>query len=84
MLQGPRPKRWPSMETARGLPSSSPRMRRHPGIVGLIAARLKEEFKRPGLRHRLRSLEQGTGSGRSIDGFDMGRMVRAAVEKDCL
>ena len=56
----------------------------HPGIVGLIAARLKEKFKRPAFAISFDPSGKGTGSGRSINGFDMGRMVRAAVEEGLL
>lgn len=52
----------------------------HPGIVGLLAARLKERFKRPAFAIAFDPSGKGTGSGRSINGFDMGHMVRAAVE----
>ena len=60
------------------------RDRWHPGIVGLIAARLKEKFNRPAFAIAFDSSGKGTGSGRSIYGFDMGKMVRAAVEAGLL
>lgn len=56
----------------------------HPGIVGLIAARLKEKFKRPAFAIAFDKSGKGAGSGRSIAGFDMGRLVRAAVEEGLL
>lgn len=56
----------------------------HPGIVGLIAARLKEKFCRPSFAIAFDPSGRGTGSGRSIAGFDMGRMVRAAVDSKIL
>jgi single-stranded-DNA-specific exonuclease len=56
----------------------------HPGIVGLIAARLKEKFRRPAFAIAFDPSGKGTGSGRSISGFDMGRMVRAAVDAGLL
>ncbi|MCB1444915.1 MAG: single-stranded-DNA-specific exonuclease RecJ, partial [Rhizobiaceae bacterium] len=56
----------------------------HPGIVGLIAARLKEKFRRPAFAIAFDPSGRGTGSGRSIAGFDMGRMVRAAVDAGLL
>lgn len=52
----------------------------HPGIVGLIAARIKEKFRRPTFAIAFDLNGRGTGSGRSIAGFDMGKMVRAAVD----
>ena len=56
----------------------------HPGIVGLLAARLKEKFRRPAFAIAFDPSGKGTGSGRSINGFDMGRMVRGAVESGLL
>jgi single-stranded-DNA-specific exonuclease len=56
----------------------------HPGIVGLLAARLKEKFGRPSFAIAFDPNGRGTGSGRSIPGFDMGRMVRAAVDEGIL
>ena len=52
----------------------------HPGIVGLIAARLKERFRRPAFAFTLNADGTATGSGRSVPGVDLGRAVRAAVE----
>ncbi|MET0722698.1 MAG: single-stranded-DNA-specific exonuclease RecJ [Tardiphaga sp.] len=51
----------------------------HPGVVGLIAARLKERFNRPAFAIALEPGGTGTGSGRSIQGVDLGRVVRQAV-----
>ncbi|OCP01078.1 MULTISPECIES: single-stranded-DNA-specific exonuclease RecJ [unclassified Ensifer] len=56
----------------------------HPGIVGLLAARIKEKFRRPTFAIAFDPNGRGTGSGRSINGFDMGKMVRAAVDKGLL
>lgn len=56
----------------------------HPGIVGLLASRLKDRFRRPAFAIAFDSQGKGTGSGRSINGFDMGRMVRNAVEEGLL
>jgi single-stranded-DNA-specific exonuclease len=50
-----------------------------PGVVGLLAARLKERFERPAFALTLAG-GQATGSGRSIVGVDLGRAVRAAIE----
>ena len=52
----------------------------HPGIVGLIASRLKEEHRRPAFAIAYDESGQGTGSGRSIPGVDLGKAVRRAVE----
>ncbi|KTR02867.1 single-stranded DNA exonuclease [Aureimonas ureilytica] len=56
----------------------------HPGIVGLLAARLKERFSRPAFAISFDATGRGTGSGRSIPGFDLGRFVRRAVETGIL
>ena len=56
----------------------------HPGIVGLIAARLKEHTRRPAFAIALDGSGKGTGSGRWIPGFDMGKLVRSAVDQGIL
>ncbi len=56
----------------------------HPGVVGLIAARLKEKFGRPAFAIALEPGGIGTGSGRSIAGVDIGRAVRRAVAEGLL
>lgn len=56
----------------------------HPGIVGLLAARLKEKFQRPAFAIAFDPSGKGAGSGRSITGFDMGKMVRTAVDQGLL
>jgi single-stranded-DNA-specific exonuclease len=52
----------------------------HPGIVGLIASRLKDYARRPAFAIAFNPNGIGTGSGRSIAGFDLGRLVREAAE----
>lgn len=54
-----------------------------PGIVGLVAARLKERFQRPAFAIAFAGAT-GTGSGRSIAGVDLGAAVRAAVDEGLL
>ncbi|WP_075215871.1 single-stranded-DNA-specific exonuclease RecJ [Mongoliimonas terrestris] len=56
----------------------------HPGIVGLVAARLKERHNRPAFAMALKGDGTATGSGRSIPGVDIGAMVRAAVDAGLL
>jgi single-stranded-DNA-specific exonuclease len=56
----------------------------HPGVVGLVASRLKEKFSRPAFAIALEPGGIGTGSGRSILGVDLGRAVREAVEQGIL
>jgi single-stranded-DNA-specific exonuclease len=52
----------------------------HPGVVGLVAARLRERFERPAFAIALGPDGAGTGSGRSMPGVDLGASVIAAVE----
>lgn len=56
----------------------------HAGIVGLLASRLKEKFRRPAFAIALGENGQGTGSGRSIVGADLGLAVRQAVDDGLL
>jgi single-stranded-DNA-specific exonuclease len=56
----------------------------HPGVVGLVAARLKEKFARPAFAIALEPGGIGTGSGRSIAGVDLGKAVRQAVHDGLL
>lgn len=51
----------------------------HPGVVGLVASRLKDKFSRPAFVVALEPGGIGTGSGRSIGGVDLGKAVRRAV-----
>ena len=46
----------------------------HPGVVGIVASRIAERFFRPTIIIGL----HGKGSGRSIKGIDLHRMVQAA------
>jgi single-stranded-DNA-specific exonuclease len=56
----------------------------HPGVVGLVASRLKEKFARPAFAIALEPGGIGTGSGRSISGVDLGKAVRQAVKDGLL
>lgn len=56
----------------------------HPGIVGLLASRLKDHARRPAFAVAFNAHGTGTGSGRSIPGFDLGRLVREAVSRGLL
>ncbi len=51
-----------------------------PGVVGLVASRLKELFSRPAFALAFNG-DMATGSARSIQGVDLGKAVRAAVER---
>lgn len=52
----------------------------HPGIVGIVAARLKEKFNCPAFAIALKPDGTGVGSGRSISGINLGEIVREAVD----
>src|SRR5690606_23679997 len=52
----------------------------HPGIIGIIAGRLRERFDRPAFVFALQPDGTGVGSGRSMPGVDLGRAVIAAFE----
>src|ERR1700753_3396263 len=56
----------------------------HPGVVGLVASRLKEKFARPAFAIALEPGGIGPGSGRSISGVDLGKAVRQAVKDKLL
>ena len=56
----------------------------HPGIVGLLASRLKDHARRPTFAIAFDPSGKGTGSGRSIPGFDLGKIVREAVSEGLL
>ena len=51
----------------------------HPGVVGIVAGRLKERFAKPSFVAGFEG-GMGRGSARSIPGIDIGRMIRAARE----
>ena len=55
----------------------------HEGVIGIIAARVKEKFNKPTIIISV-SAEIGKGSGRSIHGFDMGSAIIGAVQSNLL
>ncbi|MCK9542048.1 MAG: single-stranded-DNA-specific exonuclease RecJ [Novosphingobium sp.] len=58
----------------------------HPGVIGIVAGRIKERTGRPALVIALDADEQGhgKGSGRSIAGVDLGAAIIAAREAGLL
>ncbi len=57
----------------------------HPGVAGLIASRLKDRFSRPAVAIAFtQGANQGTGSGRSVSGVDLGAAIRKAVDTGIL
>ena len=55
----------------------------HPGVIGIVASRLKEHFRRPALVIAVQN-GIGKGSGRSIPGVDLGAAVTAARQAGLL
>ncbi|GIT93102.1 single-stranded-DNA-specific exonuclease RecJ [Jannaschia pagri] len=56
----------------------------HPGVVGIVASRLKEAFNRPAVVIGLRPDGFGQGSGRSVGGVDLGACVQRLAAEDLL
>lgn len=57
----------------------------HPGVIGIVAGRIKEKTGKPTLVIALdRESGQGKGSGRSISGVDLGAAVIGAKDKGFL
>ncbi|MBB5716156.1 single-stranded-DNA-specific exonuclease RecJ [Sphingomonas aerophila] len=56
----------------------------HPGVIGIVAGRLKEKLGRPAIVIALDDNGLGKGSGRSIPGVDLGSAVLAAKEHGLL
>jgi single-stranded-DNA-specific exonuclease len=56
----------------------------HPGVIGIVAGRLKERFGRPAIVIALDETGTGKGSGRSISGVDLGAAVLAAKDSGLL
>ena len=56
----------------------------HPGVIGIVAGRLKEKMNRPAIVIAIDEDGVGKGSGRSIAGVDLGAAVLAAKEAGLL
>lgn len=56
----------------------------HPGVIGIVASRLKDKYERPSLVVAFDEKGEGKGSGRSLSGVDLGRAVTAALEAGLL
>lgn len=57
----------------------------HPGVIGIVASRLRERCRRPVVVIGLdRASDIGKGSGRSQPGVNLGRAVQAAFEEGLL
>jgi len=55
----------------------------HEGVIGIIAARMKEKFNKPAIIISINN-GVGKGSGRSIHGFDLGSTVIGGVQSGLL
>lgn len=56
----------------------------HPGVIGIVAGRLKEKLQRPAIVIAVDEDGVGKGSGRSISGVDLGAAILAAKEMGLL
>jgi len=56
----------------------------HPGVIGIVAGRLKERLGRPAIVIAVDAHGTGKGSGRSISGVDLGAAVLAARDMGLL
>ena len=56
----------------------------HPGVIGIVAGRIKEKAGRPAIVIALDEDGLGKGSGRSISGVDLGAAVMAAKDSGLL
>ena len=56
----------------------------HPGVIGIVASRLKDRFELPALVIALDEEGVGKGSARSVRGVDLGAAVIAARQADLL
>jgi single-stranded-DNA-specific exonuclease len=53
----------------------------HPGVIGIVAGRLKEKMNRPAIVIAVDENGVGKGSGRSISGVDLGAAILAAKDE---
>jgi single-stranded-DNA-specific exonuclease len=56
----------------------------HPGVIGIVAGRLKEKSGKPAIVIALDENGIGKGSGRSITGVDLGAAILAAKDEGLL
>jgi single-stranded-DNA-specific exonuclease len=56
----------------------------HPGVIGIVASRLKDRYARPALVTAIGADGLGRGSGRSVNGTDLGSAVIAARQAGLL
>ncbi|OJX12397.1 MAG: single-stranded-DNA-specific exonuclease RecJ [Caedibacter sp. 37-49] len=56
----------------------------HPGVIGIVAGRLKDYYHRPTLVISFDENGFGKGSGRSIPGIDLGSLIHAARQMNLI
>jgi single-stranded-DNA-specific exonuclease len=57
----------------------------HPGVVGIVAGRVRERYRRPALIIGIDAVNgTGKGSGRSQPGVNLGRAIQAAFDEGLL
>jgi single-stranded-DNA-specific exonuclease len=56
----------------------------HPGVIGIVAGRLKEKLGRPAIVIGVDETGTGKGSGRSVPGVDLGAAILAAKDEGLL
>jgi single-stranded-DNA-specific exonuclease len=56
----------------------------HPGVIGIVASRLKDRYNAPAIVIAINETGLGKGSGRSVPGVDLGATVIAARQAGLL
>lgn len=56
----------------------------HAGVIGIVASRLKDKYRRPVFVIALDEAGVGKGSARSIAGIDVGQLVAGAVSRNII
>jgi single-stranded-DNA-specific exonuclease len=56
----------------------------HPGVIGIVAARIKEKYNRPACVVAFDGNGIGKASGRSVSRVDLGAAIASAKQKDIL
>nr|WP_066557146.1 single-stranded-DNA-specific exonuclease RecJ [Croceicoccus bisphenolivorans] len=56
----------------------------HPGVIGIVAGRIKEKTGKPAIVVAFDADGEGKGSGRSVSGVDLGAAIIAAREEGLL
>ncbi|WP_017930426.1 single-stranded-DNA-specific exonuclease RecJ [Robiginitomaculum antarcticum] len=78
-----------ALQMAEALPDDAPmiivaREGWHPGLIGIVAGRLKDRFDRPALVIGIDGEGMGKGSGRSMSGVNLGAAISVAKDAGLL